>query len=112
MSHAEYNNKYGCNCSHPDPERPEKLLMRPERLAKEKLQYVSFTYDFVQKNNVVLPNGIQDLLLNNLAMASAATILKFYQYKLDSASHGFTFDWAHVLDTFKRLYCNNISCKE
>lgn len=47
-SYRDYNKKYACDCVHPHPVKPDILSLRAERMTKEKLQYVSFTYDFDQ----------------------------------------------------------------
>lgn len=112
MPHADYNKKYWCTCIHPNPGQPAMLLTRAQKLAKKKLQYVSCTYDFAPTKTLVPPQITSNPAPNDLALTCAASILKFYQYKLDSAPHGFTFDWPQVLDIFKRRYCKNTACKK
>ncbi len=48
LSHAELNARYACDCPLPgtEPFDPEALARRPERMAREKLQYLSFTRSF------------------------------------------------------------------
>lgn len=49
MSHSDYNKKYDCTCEHPHPENPANLSLRDEKLVTQKLQYLSFTYDFASR---------------------------------------------------------------
>lgn len=48
LSHAELNARYACGCPLPgtEPFDPDALARRPERMAREKLQYLSFTRSF------------------------------------------------------------------
>jgi thioredoxin reductase len=52
LPHFLFNQKYNCRCHSPHPEKPEALLVRADRLQREKLQYFSFTRDFEPKDSI------------------------------------------------------------